>query len=289
MQMKKNLFLILTVLAIAGCSGEGNKLNTDKFNPIINDSETVNDIKYETFLDEGYYHIIAYNKDGSIGFEIKDKAEPYILDLGYGEKKTYTPQGCYILGIVNKTEYTYIYISLISKLASVPNNFVLKIKEGIVLKQKYFNDIFYPNSTNAIYPETMINWCDKYIAFYSTPNTSIYNFGILDEDLNVVYFNESYSDLIDEIVRDNYIPISKNESLFTIKNEIFCVDMSASSMVHKDVIWKTKFTDSDIKIKTVSYHLLGDTVRMEISSIKRSGEDENYIIKINIKTGEIMK
>lgn len=273
----------MAVPLFIGCSKEEPITEPNQPKYEINSSETVNNMKYESFLLEGNYHIIAYNSlNQKKIYEIKEKAEIYIEDLGYGETREYIPQGCYILGIVVKSEYTYILISLTSDLAYVPNKFILKTKDGVAYQTKYFNDIII-SQPHKFYPERLINWYKEYIAFYASSRTNMAEFGVLDENLNETYFSRSSEFMIENIIKKRHIPISEKKSIFVDGNEIFCADMS----VNTNKLWRIKYTEEDIKVNNIKYSLSSEYVFAEIDVTTKNGINKKLNIKINSETGVI--
>ncbi|WP_042369873.1 hypothetical protein [Bacteroides neonati] len=287
--MKHILFFIMAASLFIGCSKEEPVTEPNQLKYEINSSVTINNIKYESFLFEGDYHIIAYNSlNQKKIYEIKEKAETYIEDLGYGETREYTPQGCYILGVVAKPEFTYILISLTSNLAHVPNKFILKTKGGVVYQTKYFNDVFIPQ-THKFYPEKLIDWYKGYIAFYVSTRTSGNAFGVLDENFNEIYFNESSEFMVENIIKKRHILISEKKSIFVDSNKIFCADMSVNpnEIGNKEELWRTKYTEEDIKVNSIKYSLSSEYVLAEIDVTTKNGTNKKLNIKINSKTGAI--
>lgn len=290
--MKRILFLMVAVLAITGCSkDENDSIHEPESPPFeINSSEIVGNIKYESFLYEGNYHIVAYDlsKQKKI-YEIKEQAETYIDDLGYGETVEYIPQGCYILEIVKKDDADFILVSLISSMQWHPNKFILKIKGGEIVKKKCFNndrlDEIGSLSEYHFYPETVIDWYGDNIAFYTSPRTSGYNFGVMDIDLNKAYFKSSNTTVIDYITAQNYILTSENRMVSINNNLIQCIDVSQ----YYPIVWETEYTTEDIKVKSAKYSLSDGYVFAEVDAVNKEGTNKKFYIKANCNSGEISK
>ena len=97
--MKKFLFPLVAILLLAACSSSE---ESDSFKYQIDSSIQVDNLKLQSYIFEGNYYIEAIDDSGNDVFIIEDKAEGYTEDLGFGEKREYPVNGCYIQSAVKK-------------------------------------------------------------------------------------------------------------------------------------------------------------------------------------------
>lgn len=228
--MKKILFPLVAILLLAGCSSSEDVIDEPeppKYS--INSTVQVGDIKLQSYIFEGDYYIEAIDESGNKAFTIKDKAEGYIEDLGFGETKEYPVRGCYIQSTLKKDDYLYILVSLYGDLIAHPHKFILKTKDGKVVKKEFFDKVYYGDYNKVFfYPEKMVDWYGEYIAIYTTSRTSLYDIAILDKDLKNIYGNNSpdVQNWIGYIERSNYISLSVKNMVYIAGNTVNCVDIN---------------------------------------------------------------
>ena len=193
--------------------------NPPKYN--INSTVQVGDIKLQSYIFEGDYYIEAIDESDNKAFTIKDKAEGYIEDLGFGETKEYPVRGCYIQSTLKKDDYLYILVSLYGDLIAHPHKFILKIKGGKVVKKEFFDKMYYDGYDEVLlYPEAIADWYGEYIAIYTTIRTSSDAIVILDKDLKNVYGRNYAHNWTEYIGKNNYISLSLKNMVYISNNEV---------------------------------------------------------------------
>ncbi|MDE6986817.1 MAG: lipoprotein, partial [Bacteroides acidifaciens] len=139
--MKKILFPLVAILLLAACSSSEDTINEPeppKYE--INSVILVGDLKLQSYIFEGDYYIEAIDESGNKVFTIKDKAENYTHDLGFGDKREYIVKGCFLQSALKKDDCFYILGDLYSsELVAHPHKFILKIKDGKLVLKKYFD------------------------------------------------------------------------------------------------------------------------------------------------------
>ena len=299
--MKKILFPLVAILLLAGCSSSEDVIDEPeppKYS--INSTVQVGDIKLQSYIFEGDYYIEAIDESGNKAFTIKDKAEGYIEDLGFGETKEYPVNGCFILSALNKNDHLYILVSLYGAQVAHPHKFMLKVREGKIVKKEYL-DIYDPKSPSLrFYPEKIAEWYGEYIVIYSTIRTSAYFISVLDKDLNIVsiiqkamvtnYCSEdgmATEKFIAYIEQKNYIALSVKNMVYIAGNTVNCVDISEYRYL-ESFVWQTTFTDEEIRVDKTSYSLEGDNVIVDVEATTKAGEKKKYHLVLNKATGSLL-
>lgn len=289
--MKKISFFIIAIILLTNCSSNESpiiyELEPPKYN--INSTVQVGDIKLQSYIFEGDYYIEAIDELGNKAFTIKDKAEGYIEDLGFGETKEYPVRGCYIQSTLKKDDYLYILVSLYGDLIAHPHKFILKTKGGKVVKKEFFDKMYYGDYNEVFfYPEKMVDWYGESIAIYTTSRTSLYDIAILDKDLKNIYGNNSpdAQNWIGYIERSNYISLSLKNMVYIAGNTVNCVDISIYRYL-ESFVWQTTFTDEEIRVDKTSYSLEGDNVIVDVEATTKAGEKKKYHLALNKETGRI--
>lgn len=289
--MKKILFPLVAILLLAGCSSSEDVIDEPeppKYS--INSTVQVGDIKLQSYIFEGDYYIEAIDESGNKAFTINDKAEGYIEDLGFGETKEYPVRGCYIQSTLKKDDYLYILVSLYGDLIAHPHKFILKTKDGKVVKKEFFDKVYYGDYNKVFfYPEKMVDWYGEYIAIYTTSRTSLYDIAILDKDLKNIYGNNSpdVQNWIGYIERSNYISLSVKNMVYIAGNTVNCVDISKYRYL-ESFVWQTTFTDEEIRVDKTSYSLEGDNVIVDVEATTKAGEKKKYHLVLNKETGSLL-
>lgn len=288
--MKKFLFPLMAILLFASCSSSEDVVTIpepQKYS--IDSSIQLDDIKLQAYIFEGDYYIEAIDQSNRKVFSIKDKAEGYIEDLGFGEKREFPINGCYLQCALIKNDYLYILVSLYADLVAHPHKFILKIKDGKVLKKEYFDTLKYDNYEVSFYPERMADWYGEYIAIYSTIRTSGYDIAILDGNLSKMYGNfiPYAKNWIKDIENSNYISVSMNNMVYTVGNTVVCVDLSKHEY-SECLIWETRFTEDEIRVNKATYSLEEDNVIVEIDATTKAGEKKNYYLTLNKGNGNLI-
>lgn len=282
--MKSLFFFVAISLLLIGCGSDENIINEPEIPNHSSDSFIqVDDMALRGYVFEGYYYIEAVDAEKNVIFTIKDKAEDYVHDRGFGEKEYYTVDGCYLLDAFRKNNNLYVFVSLYDK-PYHPHKFILKIQNGEVIRKVYFDSDDYHN--HLFFPERMINWYGEYIAIYITPKTSYNDMAILDENLN--YTDDiSWSGIdiwVENIEKNNYILFSPNNIIYTVRNTVVCADMSK----YEYITWETRFTEEEIRLIKADYSLEGNNVAIDVSAITKAGENKKYHLVLNKDTGEIV-
>lgn len=288
--MKKFLFPIMAILLFASCSSSEDAVTVpepQKYS--IDSSIQLDDIKLQAYIFEGNYYIEAIDQSNNKVFSIKDKAEGYIEDLGFGEKREFPINGCYLQCALIKNDYLYILVSLYADLVAHPHKFILKIKDGKVLKKEYFDTFEYDNYDVSFYPERMADWYGEYIAIYSTKRTNLYNIAILDANLSKIHGNgiplvENWIEYIEE---NDYISISMNNVVYIINNAVVCMDVFKYNY-SECLLWETRFTEDEIRVNKVIYSLEEDNVIVDIDATTKAGEKKNYYLTLNKDSGNLI-
>lgn len=286
--MKKFLFPLVALLLLAACSSSEDTINEPEPPKYKIDSAiAVGDLKLQAYIFEGDYYIEAIDESGNKVFTIKDKAENYTHDLGFGDKREYIVKGCFLQSALQKDDCFYILGGLYSsELVAHPHKFMLKIKDGKLVKKEYF-DKDDPHHGH-FYPEKIAEWYGEYIVVYSTVRTSGYFIAVMDADLNVIYGNNGGTrDWIENIERANYISLSMNNMVYTTDNIIMCVDISEYSY-NKYLIWQVPITDEEIRVNKSTYSLDGDNVVVDVDATTKAGEKKKYHLVLNKATGELV-
>lgn len=287
--MKKILFPLVAILLLAGCSSSEDVIDEPeppKYS--INSTVQVGDIKLQSYIFEGDYYIEAIDESGNKDFTIKDKAEGYIEDLGFGETKECPVRGCYIQSTLKKDDYLYILVSLYGDLIAHPHKFILKTKDGKVVKKEFFDKMYYDGYDELLlYPEAIADWYGEYIAIYTTIRTSSDAIVILDKDLKNVYGRNYAHNWTEYIGKNNYISLSLKNMVYISNNEVVCVDVSKYS--YKDyLLWHTPITDEEIRVDKTSYSLEGDNVIVDVEATTKAGEKKKYHLVLNKATGSLL-
>lgn len=283
--MKKILFLLIISLLLSGCGSDENITNEHETPNHSSDSFIqIDDVVLRGYIFEGNYYIEAIDTEKNIIFTIKEKAEDYVHDKGFGEKENYTVKGCYLLDAFKKNNNLYILVSLYNK-DYHPHKFILKIQDGKIIRKVYFDNDDYHN--HRFFPERMINWYGEYIAIYITEKNSYSDIAILDENLNYLdgsILSIDLNILVENIEENNYIPFSPYKIIYAVRNAVRCVDIS--KLEH--LIWETKFTEEEIRLIKTDYSLEGNNVAIDISAITKTGENKKYHLLLNKDTGKII-
>lgn len=286
--MNKILFPLVAILLLAACSSSEDTINEPEPPKYKIDSAiAVGDLKLQAYIFDGDYYIEAIDESGNKVFTIKDKAENYTHDLGFGDKREYIVKGCFLQSALQKDDCFYILGGLYSsELVAHPHKFMLKIKDGKLVKKEYF-DKDDPHHGH-FYPEKIAEWYGEYIVVYSTVRTSGYFIAVMDADLNVIYGNNGGTrDWIENIERANYISLSMNNMVYTTDNIIMCVDISEYSY-NKYLIWQVPITDEEIRVNKSTYSLDGNNVVVDVDATTRAGEKKKYHLVLNKGTGELV-
>lgn len=285
--MNKILFPLVAILLLAACSSSEDAINEPELPKYeINSAIPVGDLKLQAYIFEGDYYIEAIDKSDNKVFTIKDKAESYTHDLGFGETKDYPVRGCFLLSALSKNGYLYVLVSLYGDQVAHPHKFILKIKDGKLVLKKYFDN--YDLQHGNFYPEKIAEWYEGYIVVYSTVRTSGYFISVIDSDLNIVYGNTGDGrDWIENIERANYISLSMNNMVYTTDNIIMCVDISKYGY-DKYLIWRVPITDEEIRVNKSTYSLDGNNIVVDIDATTRAGEKKKYHLVLNKDTGELV-
>lgn len=286
--MNKILFPLVATLLLAACSSSEDTINEPEPPKYKIDSTiAVGDLKLQAYIFEGDYYIEAIDESGNKVFIIKDKAENYTHDLGFGDKREYIVKGCFLQSALQKDDCFYILGGLYSsELVAHPHKFMLKIKDGKLAKKEYF-DKDDPHHGH-FYPEKIAEWYGEYIVVYSTVRTSGYFIAVMDADLNVVYGNNGGTrDWVENIERANYISLSMNNMVYTTDNIVMCVDISEYSY-NKYLIWQVPITDEEIRVNKSTYSLDGDNIIIDVDATTKAGEKKKYHLVLNKETGELV-
>ena len=282
--MKKISFFIIAIILLTSCSSNESPIDEPDLPKYQIDSAIpIDDLKLQAYIFEGDYYIEAIDESGNKVFTIKDKAENYTHDLGFGDKREYIVTGCFLQSALKKDDYLYILVSLYADIAYHPHKFILKIKDGKVVEKEYFDKEYYSGFEETIfYPEAIADWYGEYIAIYKTARTGIYEIGVLDSDLKQTIGNNDpgAERWVKEIERNNYIPISYNNMVYIYDNMVVCVDISMYRY-DKYLIWQVPITDEEIRVNKSTYSLDGDNVILDI-------EKKKYHLILNKDTGEIV-
>ncbi|MFK2540115.1 hypothetical protein ACIXT0_07215 [Bacteroides fragilis] len=108
--MRKNLFFIIAIIIFTSCSSNDNLVNEpDQPQYKIDSAILVDDLKLQAYIFEGDYYIEAIDESGNKVFTIKDKAENYTHDLGFGDKREYIVNGCFLQSALKKRRL-FLYI-----------------------------------------------------------------------------------------------------------------------------------------------------------------------------------
>ena len=281
--MKKFLFPLVAILLLAACSSSE---ESDSFKYQIDSSIQVDNLKLQSDIFEGNYYIEAIDDSGNDVFIIEDKAEGYTEDLGFGEKREYPVNGCYIQSAVKKNNDIFILISLYGNLISHPHKFIIKVRNGMLDKKIFFDVDDY--TKGKFYPESIIDWYGKSIAVYRTRRTGDYCFAALNKDLDGQYYSNVHTCEypIDNIINENYISLSEYKIVFTFESYVYCVDMSDPC----GLVWGVKFTENDeeIRVNKSTYSLDGNNVVVDVDATTRAGEKKKYHLVLNKGTGELV-
>jgi len=289
--MKKISFFIIAIILLTSCSSNESPIDEPDLPKYQIDSAIpIDDLKLQAYIFEGDYYIEAIDESGNKVFTIKDKAENYTHDLGFGDKREYIVKGCFLQSALKKDDYLYILVSLYADIAYHPHKFILKIKDGKVVEKEYFDKEYYSGFEETIfYPEAIADWYGEYIAIYKTARTGIYEIGVLDSDLKQTIGNNDpgAGRWVKEIERNNYIPISYNNMVYIYDNMVVCVDISMYRY-DKYLIWQVPITDEEIRVNKSTYSLDGDNVILDIEATTKIGEKKKYHLILNKDTGEIV-
>lgn len=281
----KKLFTIIAIVLFVGCSSNDNIVD-DKIPEYNIDSYIqIDDMSFRSYIYEGMFYIESVDKKGNKIFTISDKAESYVHDKGFGEKKIYNVSGCYLLDALEKKDNIYILISLYSEIPlSHPHKFILKIKDGEIVNKVYFDSDDYHN--HCFFPERMIDWYGEYMAIYITVKTSYNDMAILDENLNYTYnvSGHGVDRWVENIEKNNYILFSPNNIIYTVGNLVVCADMYK----YEYTIWETKFTEEEIRLIKVDYFLEEDNAVIDVDAITKAGERKKFHLILNKNTGELL-
>lgn len=289
--MKKFFFPVIALL-LASCSSNENTINEPDPIPespkyIINSSIQLDGIKLESYIFEENYYIEATDKSNNKMFTIKDKAEDFTEDLGYGAKQEYIVDGCYIQSAIKRGDEIYLLVSLYANLVYCPHKFIIKIKNNVVDNRIFFD--VKDSDEGKFYPASMVDWYGNTIAIYSL-NMMMdgYCFSVLDEDLNNQYYSmNTDGGAIDNLNRGNYICISKYNILYVdlSRKYVCCFDLS---FPYKQ-IWNAKITDEkDVVLNKATYLLEGDNVIVDVDAITKAGEKKKYHLTLNKDTGNLI-
>ena len=272
--MKKISFFIIAIILLTSCSSNESPIDEPDLPKYQIDSAIpIDDLKLQAYIFEGDYYIEAIDESGNKVFTIKDKAENYTHDLGFGDKREYIVTGCFLQSALKKDDYLYILVSLYADIAYHPHKFILKIKDGKVVEKEYFDKEYYSGFEETIfYPEAIADWYGEYIAIYKTARTGIYEIGVLDSDLKQTIGNNDpgAERWVKEIERNNYIPISYNNMVYIYDNMVVCVDISMYRY-DKYLIWQVPITDEEIRVNKSTYSLDGDNVILDIEATTKIG------------------
>lgn len=289
--MKKISFFIIAIILLTSCSSNESPIDEPDLPKYQIDSAIpIDDLKLQAYIFEGDYYIEAIDESGNKVFTIKDKAENYTHDFGFGDKREYIVKGCFLQSALKKDDYLYILVSLYADIAYHPHKFILKIKDGKVVEKEYFDKEYYSGFEETIfYPEAIADWYGEYIAIYKTARTGIYEIGVLDSDLKQTIGNNDpgAERWVKEIERNNYIPISYNNMVYIYDNMVVCVDISMYRY-DKYLIWQVPITDEEIRVNKSTYSLDGDNVILDIEATTKIGEKKKYHLILNKDTGEIV-
>lgn len=287
--MKKFLFPLVALLLLAACSSSEDTINEPEPPKYKIDSTiAVGDLKLQAYIFEGDYYIEAIDESGNKVFTIKDRAEGYIEDLGFGETKEYPVRGCFLLSALNKNDHLYILVSLYASEAAHPHKFILKIREGKIVKKEYL-DIYDPQIPYLhFYPEKIAEWYGEYIVTYSTLRTSNYFISVLDKDLNIIWknLNGNAKELIKNIETKSYISSSVNNVIYVTYNTVVCLDIS--KYAYGTYLWQVTITDEEIRVNKSTYSLDGDNVIVDVDATTKAGEKKKYHLVLNKATGELV-
>lgn len=290
--MKKFLFPLVALLLLEACSSSEDTINDPEPPKYKIDSTiAVGDLKLQAYIFEGDYYIEAIDESGNKVFTIKDKAENYTHDLGFGDKREYIVKGCFLQSALKKDDYFYVLAGLYnSELVAHPHKFILKIKDGKVVEKEYFDKESYSGFEETIfYPEAIADWYGEYIAIYKTVRTGFYEIGVLDSDLKqTIGNNDPGAEIwVKEIQRNNYMPISYSNMVYTYGNMVACVDVSMYRY-DKYLIWQVPITDEEIRVNKSTYSLDGDNVVVDVDATTKAGEKKKYHLVLNKATGELV-
>lgn len=289
--MNKILFPLVAILLLAACSSGEDAINEPELPKYeINSAIPVGDLKLQAYIFEGDYYIEAIDESGNKVFTIKDKAESYTHDLGFGDAEYYPVRGCFLLSALNKNDHLYILVSLYGDQVAHPHKFILKIKDGKVIKKEYFDKEFYGSNDILFYPEKIADWYGEYVAIYKTVRTGIYEIGLLDSDLKqTIGNNDPGAEIwVKEIEKNNYMPISYSNMVYIYDDSMVrCVDISKYGY-NKYLIWQVSITDEEIRVNKSTYSLDGNNVVVDIDATTRAGEKKKYHLVLNKDTGELV-
>lgn len=287
--MKKFLFPLVAILLLVACSSSEDTINeTEPPKYQIDSAIPVGDLKLQAYIFEGDYYIEAIDESGNKMFTIKDKAESYTHDLGFGETEYYPVRGCFLLSALNKNDHLYILVSLYGDLVAHPHKFILKVREGKIVKKEYLDIYDSKIPYLHFYPEKIAEWYEEYIVIYSTIRTSAYFISVLDKDLNIIWknLNGNAEELIKNIELQNYISSSINNMIYATNNMVKCVDVTKDG--YDKYLWQTPITDEEIRVNKSTYSLDGNNVVVDIDATTRAGEKKKYHLVLNKATGELV-
>ena len=149
--MKKISFFIIAIILLTSCSSNESPIDEPDLPKYQIDSAIpIDDLKLQAYIFEGDYYIEAIDESGNKVFTIKDKAENYTHDLGFGDKREYIVTGCFLQSALKKDDYLYILVSLYADIAYHPHKFILKIKDGKVVEKEYFDKEYYSGFEETI-------------------------------------------------------------------------------------------------------------------------------------------
>lgn len=284
--MKKLLFATISLLLLVSCASNEDAVDFENPQYTIDSFIQVDNLLLQSYIYKGDYCIEVLDLKDNLLFTIREKAEDYIWDKDFGEKELFPVNGCYLLDALEKDGNLYVLISLYNKQSYHPHKFILKIKDGEVLKKAYFDNNDWHKS--LFFPERMIDWYEGYIAIYVTNKTSYNDIAILDKDLK--YLNNGYSSgadiWIENIEKKNYIPSSPNNIIYIAGNKVICADTSKSQ--HECTIWETMFTEEEIRLINADYSLDENIVAIDVKGVVRSGETKRFHLVLNKNTGELL-
>ena len=89
--MKKISFFIIAIILLTSCSSNESPIDEPDLPKYQIDSAIpIDDLKLQAYIFEGDYYIEAIDESGNKVFTIKDKAENYTHDLGFGDKREHS-------------------------------------------------------------------------------------------------------------------------------------------------------------------------------------------------------
>lgn len=285
--MKKILFPLVAILLLAACSSSEDTINEPEPPKYQIDSAIpVGNLRLQAYIFEGDYYIEAIDEAGNKVFTIKDKAEGYTYDLGFGETEYYPVRGCFLQSALKKDDCFYILAGLYSsELVAHPHKFLLKIKDGKVIKKEFFDNDFHEG---FFFPEKIAEWYGEYIVIYSTIRTSAYFISVLDKDLNIIWknLNGNAEGLIKNIETESYISSSVNNVIYVTYNTVVCLDVS--KYAYGTYLWQSPITDEEIRVDKSTYSLDGNNVIVDVDATTKAGEKKKYHLVLNKATGELV-